>query len=261
MAIWLIALSSGTSGGVLAPLLIMGGALGGIEGNYLPMADTGFWALLGMAAILGGTMRAPLMATFFAMELTGNTHILLPLLTATVAAFTVTVLLMKRSILTERIARRGLHLTREYSVDPFLNCRVAEIMARDAESLPATMTVAEVLDFYSGAIHRHRSYPVVDAQGRLVAMVSRADVLSWAAHPELQHQTLAEAADESSPLTGYEDEIVAALADRMIAEDVGRVPILSRETGQLVGLVSRRDLLRVRALLAHQETKRSQGFA
>ncbi len=261
MTIWLIALSSGTSGGVLAPLLIMGGALGVLEGHFIPFADAGFWALLGMAAILGGTMRAPLTATFFAVELTGNTHILLPVLVATVAAFTVTVLLMKRSILTERIARRGLHLSREYSVDPFLNSRVADIMIHDVDSLPAAMKVAAVVAFYSGDVPRHKSYPVTDDKGRVLAMISRASALSWAGDPDVQGLTLAEAVDGLPLLTGYDDEIVGTLADRLIANDVGRVPILSRATHRLVGLVSRRDLLKVRASVAHQETSRSQGFA
>jgi H+/Cl- antiporter ClcA len=261
MAIWLIALSSGTSGGVLAPLLIMGGALGAVEGHFIPIADPGFWALLGMSAILGGTMRAPLTATFFAVELTGNTHILLPLMVATVAAFTVTVLLMKRSILTERIARRGLHLTREYAVDPFLNSRVAEIMIHNVDCLPSTMKVGEAVRFYSGGNHRHKSYPVTDDKGRVLAMISRASALSWAGDPEVQNLTLAEALEGSSLLSGYDDETVGALADRMIASDVGRVPILSRATHKLVGLVSRRDLLKVRASQTHQETSRSQGFA
>jgi CIC family chloride channel protein len=261
MAIWLIALSSGTSGGVLAPLLIMGGALGALEGHFIPIGESGFWALLGMSAILGGTMRAPLTATFFAVELTGNTHILLPLLVATVAAFTVTVLLMKRSILTERIARRGLHLSREYSVDPFLNTRVGDVMMQNVDCLPSTMKVPDAVRFYSGDIPRHKSYPVTDDKGRVLAMISRANALSWAADPEVQELSLAEAVDGSSLLSGYDDEIVGALADRMIARDVGRVPILSRATHKLVGLVSRRDLLKVRASLAHQETSRSQGFA
>jgi H+/Cl- antiporter ClcA len=261
MAIWLIALSSGTSGGVLAPLLIMGGALGALEGHFIPFGEAGLWALLGMSAILGGTMRAPLTATFFAVELTGNTHVLLPLLVATVAAFTVTVLLMKRSILTERIARRGLHLSREYSVDPFLNSRVADIMIRNVDCLPSAMKVSDAVRFYSADIHRHKSYPVTDGKGRVFAMISRASALSWAGDPEVQDLTLAEAIDGSALLSGYDDETVGALADRMIARDVGRVPILSRATNKLVGLVSRRDLLKVRASLAHQETSRSQGFA
>jgi len=261
MTIWLIALSSGTSGGVLAPLLIMGGALGALESHFIPFADAGFWALLGMSAILGGTMRAPLTATFFAVELTGNTHILLPLMVATVAAFTVTVLLMKRSILTERIARRGLHLSREYSVDPFLNTRVADIMIRNVDSLTAMMKVKDAVRFYSADASRHKSYPVIDDKGRVLAMISRAAALSWLGDPEVQELTLAEAVDGRPLLSGYDDEIVGTLADRMIAHDVGRVPILSRATNRLVGLVSRRDLLKVRASLAHQETTRSQGFA
>jgi H+/Cl- antiporter ClcA len=260
-AIWLVALSSGTSGGVLAPLLIMGGALGFLEGQFIPFGGTGFWALVGMAAILGGTMRSPLMATFFAVELTGNTHILLPVMVATVSAFTLTVLLMKRSILTERIARRGLHLSREYSVDPFLNSRVADIMIRNVETLPANMKVADAIDFYSSEAHRHKSYPVADGEGRLLGMIARADALVWAEDPVSQKLTLAEALEGVILLEGYDDEIVAALADRMIANDVGRVPILSRATGRLVGLVARRDLLKVRARLMHQEVSRSQGFA
>ncbi|MGH7114967.1 MAG: chloride channel protein [Stellaceae bacterium] len=99
--IWAVALGSGTSGGVLAPLLIMGGGMGVILAHYLPLASPGFWALLAMAATMGGTMRSPLTATFFAVELTGNTHVLLPLITACITAHLVTVLLMRRSILTE----------------------------------------------------------------------------------------------------------------------------------------------------------------
>jgi len=179
--IWVMALSSGTSGGVLAPLLIMGGALGSIEGHFLPFADTGFWALLGMAAILGGTMRSPLTGTLFAIEISGNSHLFLPLLVASTAAFAVTVLLMRRSILTERIARRGYHIWREYSIDPFLQTRVAEIMAAPVHTLPATMPASEAIRFFTAAAapRRHKSYPVVEAQDRLVGLVSRSDILRW----------------------------------------------------------------------------------
>jgi CIC family chloride channel protein len=261
MTIWLVALASGTSGGVLAPLLIMGGALGLLEGHFLPFADAGFWALLGMTAILGGTMRAPLTAAFFALELTGNVHILLPLLTCSVAAFTVTVLLRKRSILTERIARRGLHLSREYSVDPFLGSRVGDIMVRYVETLPANMTVSDAIAFYSDDAPRHKSYPVIDGHGDVLGMVSRSDSLAWARSEEMQTGTLARALADTPLFSGHDDEIVGTLADRMIAADVSRVPILSRDQNKLIGLVSRRDLLQVRAQLVHQEQKRSQGFA
>lgn len=101
--IWLVALASGTSGGVLAPLLIFGGAIGWLMGLWLPGGEAGFWALLGMAAMMGGTMRAPLTATFFAVEVTGDFHPLVAVFVASVTAYCVTVLLLKRSMLTEKI--------------------------------------------------------------------------------------------------------------------------------------------------------------
>ena len=118
--IWAVALGSGTSGGVLAPLLIMGGGMGAAlaacPAGGAARASGRCWR---MCATMGGTMRSPLTATFFAVELTGNTHVLLPLIAACVTAHLVTVLLMRRSILTEKVARRGHHLAREYRVDPF----------------------------------------------------------------------------------------------------------------------------------------------
>jgi len=257
--IWIAALSSGTSGGVLAPLLIMGGALGAIEAHFLPFGDTGFWALIGMAAILGGTMRAPLTATMFALELTGNIHVLAPLLVASVAAFGVTVLLMRRSILTERIARRGLHLTREYSVDPFEVLRVADIMAQPVDSLSANIPIAEAIDFFGAAegTTRHKSYPVVDDAGRVTGMVSRSDVLRWTREGFDEKATLA--SHSSDVFTGYTDELVGHLADRMAAADVGRVPIIER-SGKLVGLVARRDLLAVRKHVAREERERGAAL-
>src|SRR5665213_1238072 len=127
--IWSIALGSGTSGGILAPLLIMGGAMGAIFGVYMPVGDPGLWALIGMAAMMGGTMRSPLTAIAFAIELTHNVDALLPLAAACTMAHATTVLLLRRSILTEKVARRGYHVMREYIVDPFETMRVADIMA------------------------------------------------------------------------------------------------------------------------------------
>jgi H+/Cl- antiporter ClcA len=111
-AIWIISLGSGTSGGVLAPLLMMGAALGSVEAGFLPNEGAGFWPLVSMGAILGGTMRAPFTAILFALELTHDINVLLPLLVAAMLAHATTVLLLKRSILTEKVARRGFHLTR-----------------------------------------------------------------------------------------------------------------------------------------------------
>ena len=127
-AIWVISLGSGTSGGVLAPLLMMGAALGGVEAAFLPSAGAGFWPLVSMGAILGGTMRAPFTAILFALELTHDVNVLLPLLVAATLAHGTTVLLLKRSILTEKVARRGFHLTREYATDPLEILFVREVM-------------------------------------------------------------------------------------------------------------------------------------
>jgi chloride channel protein, CIC family len=201
-AIWIVALSSGTSGGVLAPLLIMGGALGAIEGHFLLLADSGFWALLGMAAILGGTMRAPLTSTLFAVELTGDAQLLLPLLVASVAAFAVTVLVMRRSILTERIARRGHHIWREYSIDPFLQTRVKDIMAR--HTLAASMPAAEAVTLMTAeGPHRHKSYPVVDDREHLVGIISRSDILRWTREDLDEGATVADLASKDDVLSAW----------------------------------------------------------
>jgi CIC family chloride channel protein len=115
-SIWAFALGSGTSGGVLAPLLMMGGALGGVEGAFLPNVGPGFWPLVSMGAILGGTMRSPFTGIVFAIELTHDLNMMLPLLVAVTIAHAFTVLTLRRSILTEKVSRRGYHLTREYAI-------------------------------------------------------------------------------------------------------------------------------------------------
>ncbi|HWD28025.1 MAG TPA: chloride channel protein [Rhizomicrobium sp.] len=257
-AVWIVALSSGTSGGVLAPLLIMGGALGALEAHVMPFGGAGFWALIGMAAILGGTMRAPLTAALFAVELTGNLHALPAVLAASIAAFAVTVLVMRRSILTERIARRGHHVSREYAVDPFLHIRVSEIMAAPAHALESTMKVRDAADFFAhveGA-RRHKSYPVTDAAGRVVRLVSRSDALHWVREGWEKDATLADLEPGRNLVVGYPDELAGHLADRMAAADMGRVPIVERDSGKLVGIVARRDILSVRARTVHEERTR-----
>ncbi|OWV78467.1 chloride channel protein [Rhizobium sp. N122] len=254
--IWLFALSSGTSGGVLAPLLIFGGALGWLVGLVMPGNDPGFWALLGMAAMMGGTMRAPLTGTFFAMEITGDISTLVPLLAATVVAYAVTVLLLRRSILTEKIARRGQHITREYGVDPFELSRAREIMISDVDTLPVTMTIGEACDFFASEQKTHRIYPVVDTQGKLAGIVSRADALLWQGKPDLAAQTLGETVTDDSVPVGHPDDTVAFIADLMLSTDNGRIPIVDPASGRLRGLIARKDLLRLRSSLRSAELDR-----
>jgi H+/Cl- antiporter ClcA/CBS domain-containing protein len=254
-AIWIIALASGTSGGVLAPLLILGGALGWLEGLWLP-GGSGLWAVIGMAAMMGGTMRAPLTGSLFALELTGDIHLMAPLLVATTAAYAVTVLLLKRSILTEKIARRGQHVTREYSVDPLQLARVADVMVTKVDTLPAAMPVEDAIAFFTTEETRHRSYPVVDAQGRLVGMTGRADALRWLAEGPQSGRTLDDLVTDASAVVGYPQEVVVDLVGRMVSADLGRVPVVEPHSRKLVGLVARKDLMRVRAQSVRLETER-----
>jgi CIC family chloride channel protein len=253
--IWLVALSSGTSGGVLAPLLILGGALGWLVGLILP-GDPGFWAMLGMAAMMGGTMRAPLTGTFFAVELTGDTSALVPLLAATVAAYAVTVLLLKRSILTEKIARRGQHITREYGIDPFELTRARDIMIAKVDTLPASMRLSEALQQMTDRPDAHRFYPVVGENDRLVGMISRADALRWQSEPELMDQSLYDVISDTSIPVAHADDTVGRVADIMIHADTGRVPVVEPQTGRLVGLIARKDLLRLRSASNRAELER-----
>jgi CIC family chloride channel protein len=256
--IWAVALGSGTSGGVLAPLLIMGGALGSLFGQVATTGTPALWALIGMAAIMGGTMRSPLTAIIFALELTHNIDALLPLAIACAFAHATTVLLMRRSILTEKVARHGHHVMREYIVDPFETIRVRDVMATPVDTLPCDMPVKDAIGFLVDANipTHHRSYPVIDGNTRVIGMVSRADALRWTVDHQLESTTLGDVAADRDVLIGYEDELVGRLADRMAQADVARVPILRREDGTLVGLMARRDLLRVRANANRHEDER-----
>ncbi len=251
--IWLIALSSGTSGGVLAPLLILGGALGWLEGQVLP-GGTGLWAIIGMGAIMGGTMRTPFTGVLFAVELTGNVHLLTPVLAAATAGYAVTVLVLRRSILTEKISRRGGHLTREYGADPLELARVGEIMTATPSTLPSELSLDAARAFLTGEGAHRRTWPVIAADGAFVAMVSAAklDALKGC---EAESRTLAGLASKDDART-HPHERAADAAAKMIHAGVGRLPVVDPKNGRLVGIVSRTDLMRPRAAQRASETDR-----
>src|SRR5579872_7175515 len=173
--IWAVSLGSGTSGGVLAPLLMMGGALGGLLAGFLPSEGLGFWPLVSMGAILGGTMRSPFTGILFAVELTHDVNMFLPLLVAAVIAHLFTVLTLKRSILTEKVARRGYHLSREYAVDPLEILFVREVMRSNLVALPADGSMRELRKmFRAGHGPRgQRLYPLIDSEKRVRGVITR----------------------------------------------------------------------------------------
>jgi CIC family chloride channel protein len=136
--IWSLSLGSGTSGGVLAPMFMIGGALGTIEAHFFPHVGLGFWPLVALAGVLGGVMRSPFTGVVFAIELTGRLDAMLPLIIGSSVAYGLSVLILGRSVLTEKIARRGYHLSREYDVDPLETMFVEDVMRDLAPDDPRT---------------------------------------------------------------------------------------------------------------------------
>jgi CIC family chloride channel protein len=244
--VWLVALGSGTSGGILAPLLILGGCAGFLIGQYLP-GDPGFWAMIGMAGVLSGTMRAPLTGALFAAELTNHLSALPETIAAGSAAYAISVLIMKRSILTEKIARRGRHILREYTVDALEFLLAGEVMTSDPTTLPGDMSLADAVTFFSEEA-QHRSYPVVDQRGRLLGLVSRTDALRWKQEGRRRLQGhLADVLSDASILVAYPETSCGEVADMMVESGTGRVPIVDPHTRRVVGILSRQDLLKVRS--------------
>lgn len=257
--IWSVSLGSGTSGGVLAPLLMMGGALGGLMSTVLPNEGLGFWPLISMGAILGGTMRSPLTGVIFALELTHDVTVLLPLLVATVIAHGFTVLTLRRSILTEKVARRGYHLSREYAVDPLEILFVREVMRTNIAVLPADILVKDVANsLRSGHGHGQRLYPVVDDEGRLTGVLTRGDLHRLLKeHPaDASGRRIAELARPTSA-KAYPDEPLRVVVYRMAETGLTRLPVVQRnDSAKLVGIVSLEDLLKARVRNLEEEQRR-----
>jgi H+/Cl- antiporter ClcA/CBS domain-containing protein len=256
-SIWAISLGSGTSGGVLAPLLMMGGALGGIEAMFLPAEGAGFWPLVSMGAILGGTMRSPFTGVIFALELTHDINMMAPLLLAVTIAHGFTVLVLKRSILTEKVARRGYHLSREYSVDPLEILFVREVMRDNVAALPANVTPSELsASLRTGRGRTQLLYPVVDDEKRLVGVVTRNRLDELLQSGETR--PLGEVA-KNDPVVAYADEPLRLVVYRMAETGVTRMPVVERhETRTLAGMVSLNDLLRARTRTLEEERRRER---
>jgi len=245
-AIWIISLGSGTSGGVLAPLLMMGAALGGVEAIFLPHEGAGFWPLVSMGAILGGTMRAPFTAILFPLELTHDINVLLPLLVAAMLAHGTTVLLLKRSILTEKVARRGFHLTREYSIDPLEILFVREVMRTKLVALPAGGHPGEVHDKVGG----QHLFPVIDESRCLVGVVTRKQMASIDPAQSL-------AGILRDPVVAHPEEPLRVVVTRMAETGFTRLPVVDHER-RLCGMISLQDLLHARVRNLHEERKRER---
>jgi CBS domain-containing protein len=261
--IWSVALGSGTSGGVLAPLLLVGGALGALLSRFIPVGDAALWALIGMAAMMGGTMGAPLTSIAFLLELTGDLTVGPGLLVACVGASMVTVLLLRRSILTEKIARRGLHVAREYSVNPLARLRVRDVMETSVPTLMGSQLLASLVAGIAAndpvLAHRH-AWPVLDEQGAMTGVLTRGDLVRAALRQPHQQATIGEMAS-GPPLTAFPDELAETAVVRMVAAGVGRLPVVTREDPATpIGLLDRAAIAHAWALVAEEEGRREEGW-
>ncbi|HLY09655.1 MAG TPA: chloride channel protein [Planctomycetota bacterium] len=260
--IWAVALGSGTSGGVLAPLLMMGAALGGLLAPYLPNMGPGFWPLISLGAILGGTMRSPLTGILFTLELTHDLNALLPVLVAVTTAHAFTVLVLRRSILTEKVERRGFHVSREYSIDPLEVLFVKEVMQTDILRFPGTQAADDSLQRADAdeKSHNQWSYPVVGDDDVLLGIVTL-NMLRFRSRPtsggpqapsllRIMHQ---------DPLFALPDESLRSVVYRMAKSGITRLPVVTPESPRKVlGMIMLTDLLKARAQHLEEEQRREQ---
>lgn len=261
--VWAIALGSGTSGGVLAPLLIIGGALGALCGQGMSGGDAGLWAAVGMAAMMGGTMRSPLTGIFFLLELTHDFNALPALFCGSVAALAVTVLLLRRSILTEKLARRGQHIAREYSVDLFDLKRVGEVMDSETQTIPAITPLREFSARIAAGdplLSRRQGTLLIDENRRLAGIITRSDVVrALERHPERQ-LTVIEAGSRN-PIVAFPEETLHDAVAKMLRHDVGRLPVVDRhDVKKIVGYLGRASILAARQHYYQEEEVRERGF-
>lgn len=263
LTIWLVALASGTSGGVLAPLLIFGCALGTLESTFLPGAtSSGTWALIGMAAVMGGMMRSPFTAIFFAFELTRDTEVLLPLLIASLCSYAFTVLYMKRSILTEKIARRGHDIFREYSVDPLERMTVKQSMSLNPVCFDASEPALAVGQ--KMALARHQAYPIlqtsIDQGDTILGLITQGDLEKVEKLDDIS-KLRAKDLIQRPPVTITEDKSCRDAADKMAEHDIGRLLVVSAvNQNVLLGMLTRHDLLKARRLNFSEESTREKIF-
>ena len=261
--VWSISLGSGTSGGVLAPLLMMGGALGAIESHWLPTGDISLWATVSMAAMMAGTMRSPLTAMVFTLELTHDLNLLPALLIASIAAHALTVLMLRRSILTEKVARRGYHVTREYSVDPLAVFRVSDVMDPMPPIVPASMKVTELSDRLAQrdpVLSRRQGTFIVDESNRLIGIITRGDVLRGLEHERALYLSVLEAGSRNL-IVCYPDEVLHDAVAKMVRNDIGRLPVVSRtDPHHVLGYLGRGNVMSARLKRLEEEHDRQPGW-
>jgi H+/Cl- antiporter ClcA/CBS domain-containing protein len=246
-ASWSIALGSGTSGGTLAPMFTIGGGCGFLLGVTLNRlfpgmgVDPRIAALVGMAALFAGASRALLASVVFAFETTRQPLGLLPLLGGCSAAYLIAALLMRTTIMTEKIARRGIRVPQEYAADFLDQILVRSVASKGVISFKAGQTLAEVRAALATGRPEmtHQGFPILDASEHVMGVLTRRTLLDPAYAPTL---SLAELI-RRPPVLVYADCSLRVAADHMVRHNIGRLPVLDRTTRLLVGFITRSDLL------------------
>jgi chloride channel protein, CIC family len=249
-AIWSLSLGSGTSGGVLAPVFMIGAALGALEAHLFPSVAPGFWSLISLAAVMGGVMRSPLTGVVFALELTHDWTAMLPLTIASAAAYGFSALTLKRSVLTEKVARKGFHLTREYSIDPLEGLLVADVMKRAFTSFQAKTRLSEATAVFvrehGPSLADQRSqpfYPVLDETGALCGFTTRSELVRAALSGNSSEATLAELGLRL-PKVCHSDLTLREAAHLFAEWGIAVAPVIEPAAPtRVIGLVSLTDLL------------------
>jgi len=263
---WVIYLGSGTSGGTLAPMFTIGSAFGGWLGEITNRAmprlgvDPRVAALVGMAAIFAGATHALLASIVFAFETTRQPMGLLPLLTGCSVAYLVSLMGNRHSLMTEKLARRGTVVRTETSADYLTHVFVRDVASREVETLKADDTLATVRGWLDDAAHgmTHQGFPVIDASGLLIGVVTRRDILD----PDAAVESSVREVIARPPVVVFEDNSLRDAADQMVLEEVGRLPVVQRDAPRrVVGIVSRSDLLRAHGgrLKAARHAKRERS--
>ena len=249
---WAIYLGSGTSGGTLAPLFTIGGGVGALLGSsvarFVPSAsvDPRIAALVGMAAIFAGASHALLAAVVFTFEITRQPFGLLPILTGATAAYLVSLMLSRNSIMTEKLARRGASVRSEYSVDHLSQRIVRDVAMRPVVSIRASDTLGDVRRWLASRAPgtSHQGFPIVDDGGRLAGVLTRRDLIG---SDEREGATIAELI-RRPPVIVYADSTLRDAEDQMVRASVGRLPVVERDAPYVViGMLSRSDLLAAHA--------------
>jgi CBS domain-containing protein len=218
--------------------------------------------MVGMGAMMGGTMRSPITGIVFVLELTHDLEVLPAVFVGTVAALCVTVLLLRRSILTEKLARRGQHIAREYSVDVFELVRVGDVMQVDVPSVTGSSSIRElssrIADNDSEVSARH-AVVIVDGSGRMAGILTRGDLLRALGKDPSGKMTVLEACTPD-PVVTWMDETLSDALTTMLKHDIGRMPVVDRKDPLLLrGYLGRAEILIARSRHQEDEDRRERG--